>query len=79
VIACGIARPLNAESSCFVLVVIVSSLFGGRGPGLLAVRFSAIAFDVFFLASPSGAIEFPIVLFALRRVSHGSGGCEPID
>jgi K+-sensing histidine kinase KdpD len=52
VIACGIARPLNAESSCFVLAVIVSSLFGGRGPGLLAVGLSAIAFDAFFLASP---------------------------
>jgi K+-sensing histidine kinase KdpD len=56
VIACGIAlmiaRPLNAESSCFVLAVIVSSLYGGRGPGLLAVGLSAIAFDVFFLPSP---------------------------
>jgi signal transduction histidine kinase len=56
VIACGfallIAGPLNAESSCFVLAVIVSSLYGGRGPGLLAVGLSAIAFDVFFLPSP---------------------------
>jgi signal transduction histidine kinase len=55
-IACGIAlliaRPLKAESSCFVLAIIVSSLFGGRGPGLLAVSLSAIAFDVFFLPSP---------------------------
>ena len=55
VIACGIAlliaRPLKAESSCFVLAVIVSSLFGGRGPGLLAVGLSAIAFDIFFLPS----------------------------
>jgi signal transduction histidine kinase len=56
VIACGtallIARPLNAESSCFVLAVIVSSLYGGEGPGLLAVGLSAIAFDVFFLPAP---------------------------
>jgi signal transduction histidine kinase len=56
VIACGIAlmiaRPLNAESSCFVLAVIVTSLYGGRGPGLLAVGLSAIAFDVYFLPSP---------------------------
>jgi hypothetical protein len=55
-IACGIAlliaRPLNAESSCFVLAVIVSSLYGGRGPGLLAVGLSAVAFDLFFLPSP---------------------------
>ena len=56
VITCGIAlliaRPLKAESSCFVLAVIVSSLYGGRGPGLLAVGLSAVAFDVFFLPSP---------------------------
>src|ERR1700675_2590451 len=63
VIACGIAlliaRPLNAESSCFVLAVIVSSLYGGRGPGLLAVGLSAIAFDVFFLPSPLTASSAP--------------------
>jgi signal transduction histidine kinase len=55
-IACGIAllvaRPLNAESSSFVLAIIASSLFGGRGPGLLAVGLSAIAFDLFGLPSP---------------------------
>jgi signal transduction histidine kinase len=48
VIACGIAlivaRPLRAESSSFVLAIIISSLFAGRGPGLLAVGLSAIAF-----------------------------------
>jgi hypothetical protein len=53
VIACGvalvIASPLNAESSCFLLAIIVSSLFGGRGPGYLAVALSAAAFDFFFL------------------------------
>jgi signal transduction histidine kinase len=56
VIACGVAlvvaRPLSASSSCFLLAVIASSLFGGRGPGLLAVGLSAIAFDLFFLPSP---------------------------
>ena len=55
-IACGVAlvvaRPLKAESSCFLLAIVVSSLFGGRGPGLLAVGLSAIAFYVFFLPSP---------------------------
>jgi signal transduction histidine kinase len=63
VITCGIAliiaRPLNAESSCFVLAVIASSLFGGRGPGLLAVLLSAIAFDVFFLPSPLSLSSAP--------------------
>ena len=54
--ACGVAlivaRPLDAASSCFLLAIIVSSLFGGRGPGLLAVGLSAIAFDLYFLPSP---------------------------
>ena len=63
VFTCGIAliiaRPLNAESSCFVLAVIVSSLFGGRGPGLLAVLLSAIAFDFFFLPSPLSLSSAP--------------------
>jgi len=48
VIACGIAlivaRPLRAESSSFVLAIIISCLFAGRGPGLLAVGLSAVAF-----------------------------------
>src|SRR5713226_45975 len=56
VIACGVAlalaRPLDAPSSCFLLAIIVSGLFGGRGPGLLAVGFSAIAFSFLFLPSP---------------------------
>jgi signal transduction histidine kinase len=47
-----IARPLNAGSSCFVLAVIASSVFGGRGPGLVAVLLSALAFNFFFLPSP---------------------------
>ena len=52
VVALLVARPLNAESSCFLLAIIVSSLFGGRGPGLLAVALSAFAFDFFFLPTP---------------------------
>ena len=82
-IACGIAlmiaRPLKAESSCFLLAIIVSSLFGGRGPGLLAVGLSAIAFDLFFLPSPlpfssdpSSYLRFGVFLTA---GDHG----EPTD
>src|ERR1700692_4339784 len=56
VIACGVAlalaRPLDAPSSCLLLAIIVSVLFGGRGPGLLAVGLSAIAFNFLFLRSP---------------------------
>jgi signal transduction histidine kinase len=56
VIACAVAvalaRPLGAPSSCFLLAIIASSLFGGTGPGLLAVGLSAIAFNFLFLPSP---------------------------
>ena len=52
-ISCGVALavawPIDAPSSCFLLAVTVSSLFGGLGPGLLSVAFSALAFDYFFL------------------------------
>jgi C4-dicarboxylate-specific signal transduction histidine kinase len=52
-ISCGVALavawPIDAPSSCFLLAVTVSSLFGGLGPGLLSVALSALAFDHFFL------------------------------
>jgi signal transduction histidine kinase len=81
VIACGIAlliaRPLNAESSSFVLAVIVSSLYGGRGPGLLAVALSAVAFGVFFLPSaltlssaPSSYLRFAVFLVVAFAASQ---------
>jgi signal transduction histidine kinase len=63
VIACGIAlvvaRPLRAESSSFVLAIIVSSLFAGRGPGLLAVGLSGIAFGLSVLPSRFSLLTFP--------------------
>ena len=73
VIACGIAlivaRPLRAESSSFVLAIIISSLFAGRGPGLLAVGLSAIAFGSSVLPSrlslfalPSSYLRFAVFL-----------------
>ena len=80
-IACGVAlvvaRPLKAPSSCFLLAIIVSSLFRGRGPGLLAVGFSAIAFDLFFLPSPlplssdpSSYLRFGVFLAAAITASQ---------
>src|SRR5713226_5523312 len=52
-ILCGVALvvawPIDAPSSCFLLAVTVSSLFGGLGPGLFSVALSALAFDYFFL------------------------------
>lgn len=56
VIACAVAvalaGPLDAPASCFSLAIIASSLFGGTGPGLLAVGLSALAFNFLFLPSP---------------------------
>src|SRR5882757_3783607 len=53
IISCGVALavawPIDAPASCFLLAVTVSSLFGGLGPGLLAVGLSALAFGYFFL------------------------------
>ena len=54
VISCGLALaaaiPLDAPSSCLFLAVMVSNLFGGKGPGVLSVLLSSLAFDYFFLA-----------------------------
>ena len=65
VISCGIALavawPLDAPTSCFFLAVMVSGLYGGRGPGLLAVALSSVAFDYFFLP--------PVFNFGLERAS----------
>ena len=81
VIACGIAlivaRPLRAESSSFVLAIIVSSLFAGRGPGLLAVGLSAIAFGLSvlpsrlsLLTSPSSYLRFAVFLVVAFTASE---------
>ena len=52
-VSCGVALAvawhIDAPSSCFLLAVTVSSLFGGLGPGLLSVGLSALAFNYFFL------------------------------
>jgi C4-dicarboxylate-specific signal transduction histidine kinase len=53
-VALAVARPIDAPSSCFLLAVTVSSLFGGLGPGLFSVALSAFAFDHYFLRR-----EFP--------------------
>jgi len=81
VIACGIAlmiaRALRAESSSFVLAIIVSSLFAGRGPGLLAVGLSAIAFGwsvlplrLSLLTSPSPYLRFAVFLIVAFTTSE---------
>ena len=53
VLVCAIALPiaweLDAPSSCFLLATMVTSLYGGRGPGYLTVVVSSILFDLLFL------------------------------
>jgi PAS domain S-box-containing protein len=48
-VALALSIPLDAPSSCFFLAIIVSSLYGGKGPGVLSVLLSSVAFDYFFL------------------------------
>jgi C4-dicarboxylate-specific signal transduction histidine kinase len=61
VISCGVALvlagPIDAPSSCFLLAVTVTGLFGGLGPNLLSVALSALAFAYFFLGRPSPPIR----------------------
>src|ERR1700730_720329 len=67
-VALAVARPIDAPSSCFLLAVTVSSLFGGLGPGLLSVGLSAVGFDYFFLAgafrqAPEPAVYLRFAVF----------------
>src|SRR3984885_12378535 len=40
----------HAPSSCFHLAIVICSLYGGRGAGLLSVGLAALSFDYFFLS-----------------------------
>jgi hypothetical protein len=52
VISCGLALSLairlDSPSSCFFLAIMMSNLYGGKGPGVLSVLLSSLAFDYFF-------------------------------
>ena len=48
-LALAVAIPLDSPSSFFFLAVMLSSLYGGQGPGVLSVLLSSLAFDYFFL------------------------------
>src|ERR1035438_897283 len=78
-ISCGLALaaaiPLDAPSSCFFLAVMVSSLYGGKGPGILSVLLSCLAFDFFFLEpkhsftmEPLSSLQFAAFLGAVLVV-----------
>lgn len=63
-ISCGlalaVARPLDAPASCFFLAVAASALYGGKGPSILSIGLSALAFYGFFLPH----VPFPYLRFA---------------
>src|ERR1022692_4190 len=80
VISCGfalaLAIPLDSPSSFFFLAVMVSSLYGGKGPGVLSVVLSSLAFDYFFLPprysfamQPFSSLQFTAFLGAVPVVS----------
>jgi hypothetical protein len=79
VISCGAALaaaiPMDAPSSCFFLAVMVSSLYGGKGPGVLSVLLPSVAFDYFFLQpkysftmGPLSSLQFAAFLGAVLVV-----------
>jgi PAS domain S-box-containing protein len=74
-LALALAIPLDSPSSCFFLAVIVSSLYGGKGPGIVSVLLSALAFDYFFLPpkydlwiQPSSYPRFAVFLGAVLLI-----------
>jgi PAS domain S-box-containing protein len=78
-ISCGLALavawPSDAPTSCFFLAAMVSSLYGGKGPGLMSVALSALAYDYFFLPprfhlaiEPSSYVQFAVFLTAILLI-----------
>jgi PAS domain S-box-containing protein len=79
-ISCGLALAMGlkfgAPTPCFFLAVMVSSLYGGKGPSILSVVFSAAAYDYFFLLprfslaiGPVFWIRFAVFLGAILLVA----------
>ena len=75
-VALAVAWPIDAPSSCFLLAVTVSGLFGGLGPSLLSVAFSSIAFEYFFLrrtfsiaTEPATYLRFAVFLAAASLIT----------
>lgn len=72
-VALAVAWPIDAPSSCFLLAVTVSSLFGGLGMWLLSIGLSTLAFNYFFLRRtlpPAGepAIYLPSEFFLVATL-----------
>jgi C4-dicarboxylate-specific signal transduction histidine kinase len=71
-----VAWPIDASASCFLLVVTVSSLFGGLGPGLFSIALSSLALDYFFLrrtfpvaTEPATYLRFAVFLAAALLIA----------
>ncbi len=70
-LALVVAWPLDAPASCFFLAVAASSLYGGKGPSILSIGLSALAFYYFFLPprfqlyhEPPAYLRFAVLRFA---------------
>ena len=75
-LALALALRFGAPTTCFFLAVMVSSLYGGKGPGLLSVVLSAAAYDYFFLlprfslvVNPTLLVRFAVFLSATLLVT----------
>jgi signal transduction histidine kinase len=90
VIACAVAvalgGPVEAQSSCLLLAIMASCLFGGTGPGLLAVGLSTIAFNFLVLPSPlslsspsSHYLRFGVFVVAALATSQLVGARRRIE
>jgi PAS domain S-box-containing protein len=82
VIVCAVAFAVawltGAQSSCLFLAVMVSGLYGGKGPGLLSVGLSTLAFNALIswlpqfplAADPSRHLRFGVFVGAVLLVNH---------
>jgi PAS domain S-box-containing protein len=65
-LAFSIAWPFSAFASVYFLAVMVSSLYGGKGPGLLSVALSAVAYH--YLANPFSPFRFAFFLVTVLAI-----------
>jgi len=77
-VACAVAWLTGAQSSCLFIAVMVSGLYGGKGPGLLSVGLSTFAFNALIswlpefplAAAPSRDLRFGVFVGAVLLVNH---------
>jgi signal transduction histidine kinase len=76
-IAIALAWLFGAPSACLLLAIMLTSLYAGRGPSLLAVGICALALAVFFLpprlhllAGPPAYIRIVVFILASLLISE---------